>query len=91
VNKTERGTLEEEYEYNKSGAVAEATKKSKGKQVGVDYIMSGALATNIQEVGNDKYIYYKLTMNLTHLETSTIDCTEEREIRKKFRKRSVGL
>ena len=33
----------------------------------------------------------ELTMNLTNLETSTIDCTDEkREVRKKFRKRSVG-
>ena len=62
-----------------------------GKQIGVDYLMNGALATNIQEVGNDKLIYYKLTMNMTQMETSEIDCTEEREIRKKFRRRSVGL
>lgn len=91
VNNAERGTLDEEYGYNESGAVSEATKKVRGKQIGADYVMSGALATNVQQVGNDKYVYYKLTMNLTNLETSTIDCTEEREIRKKFRKRSVGL
>ena len=67
------------------------TAKKRGKQAGADYIMSGGLATNVQQVGNDKYIYYKLTMNLTNLEESTIDCTEEREIRKKFRKKRVGL
>jgi PBP1b-binding outer membrane lipoprotein LpoB len=71
--------------------VSGATAKKRGGQVGADYILSGALATNVQEVGNDKFIYYKLTMNLTSIEAGTIDCTEEREIRKKFRKRSVGL
>ena len=91
VNKTERGTLEDEYEHNASGAVSAATQKKRGKQVGADFIMSGALATNVQEVGDDKFIYYKLTMNMTNLETSTIDCTEEKQVRKKFRKRSVGL
>lgn len=91
VNKTERGTVDEEYEYHKSGAVSGPTAKAKGKQIGADYILSGAMATNIQEVGNDKFIYYKLTLNMTNLETTTIDCTEEREIRKKYRKRSVGL
>ena len=91
VNKEERAALEDEYQYNESGNVSAATQKKRGKQVGVDFMMSGSLATNVQEVGNDKLIYYKLTMNLTNLETSTIDCTEEREIRKKFRKRSVGL
>jgi len=91
VNKQERGTIDEEYDYHATGAVSGATAKKKGGQVGADYLLSGALATNVQEVGNDKFIYYKLTMNLTNIETSTIDCTEEREIRKKFRKRSVGL
>lgn len=91
VNKEERGTLDEEYNYNEGGAVSEATQKKRGKQIGADYILSGAMATHIQEVGNTKFIYYKLTMNLTNLEESTIDCTEEKEVRKKFRKRSVGF
>ena len=30
-------------------------------------------------------------MNLTNVDTSEIDCTEEREIRKKYNKQSVGL
>src|SRR5690606_16877711 len=91
VNKQERETLEEEYQYNESGNVSGPTQKRRGNQVGADYIMSGSLATNIQQVGNDKLIYYKLTMNLTNMETSVIDCTEEKEIRKKYRKQSVGL
>jgi penicillin-binding protein activator len=91
VNKEERGTLDEEYTFNESGNVENPTQKKKGKHVGADYILSGALATNVQQVGNDKFIYYKLTMNLTSVDTSTIDCVEEREIRKKYRKRSVGL
>jgi hypothetical protein len=91
VNKAERGVLEEEYAYGEAGNVSSETMKKRGRQTGADFIMSGALATNVQQVGNDKYVYYKLTMNLTNLETSTIDCSEEREIRKKFRKRSIGL
>lgn len=91
INKTERGTLDAEYDYHASGAVSGPTAKKRGNQIGADYILSGAIATNIQEVGNDKFIYYKLTMNLTNLESSTIDCTEEREIRKKYRRRSIGL
>jgi hypothetical protein len=91
INKTERGTLSDEYDYAETGAVDPITAKKRGKQIGADYIMSGALATNVQQVGNQKFIYYKLTMNMTNLETSTIDCTEERELRKKYNKRSVGL
>jgi uncharacterized protein (TIGR02722 family) len=91
VNKEERGTIDSEYEYHAAGAVSGPTAKKKGKQIGADYILSGALATNIQEVGNDKFIYYKLTMNMTNLETTTIDCTEEKQVRKKYKKQSIGL
>lgn len=91
VNKGERETLDDEYRYNEAGNVNPNKKKSRGKQTGADYILSGAMGTNIQQVGNDKYIYYKLNMNLTNLETSEIDCVEEKEIRKRYRKRSVGL
>ncbi|MFZ9594937.1 MAG: penicillin-binding protein activator LpoB [Bdellovibrionia bacterium] len=91
INKEERETISEEYDYHASGQVSATTAKKRGSQVGADYILSGSLSTNVQQVGNDKLIYYKLTMNLTHLETSTIDCTEEKEIRKKYRKRSLGL
>jgi len=91
VNKRQRETLEEEYKYNESGAVSGETQKKRGNQIGADYILSGSISTNIQQVGNDKLIYYKLTANLTNLETSIIDCVEEKEIRKKYRKRSVGL
>ena len=91
VNKAERGTLEDEYSYNEGANVSKEKAKKRGKQTGADYILSGAMATNIQQVGNDKYIYYKLTMNLTNLETSEIDCVEEKEIRKKYRRRSVGM
>jgi uncharacterized protein (TIGR02722 family) len=91
INNSERGDLEDEYKYNESGNISAETQKKRGKQIGADYVMSGAMATNVQQVGNDKFIYYKLTMSLTNLETSTIDCTEEREIRKRFKKRSVGM
>lgn len=91
VNKEERSTLSDEYDYNASGNVASSSSKKRGRQVGADYILSGSLATNIQEVGGDKLVYYKLTMNMTNLETSTIDCTEERELRKKLKKQRVSL
>lgn len=91
VDKEARATIDEEYRYNEGGNVAAEKAKKRGKQTGADYLMRGAMATNIQQVGNDKFIYYKLTMNLVGVESSEIDCTEEKEIRKKYRRRSVGL
>jgi len=91
VDRGAREELDEEYQYGASGRVSKETAKKAGKQIGVDYLLTGALATNVQQVGNDKLIYYKLNMKLTNLETSAIDCEEEKEIRKKYRKKSLGL
>ncbi len=91
VDKEARETLDEEYEYNSAGNVSEVTQKKRGKQIGADYILNGSLSTNVQELGGTKFIYYKLTMNLTNLESSTIDCTQEKELRKKFTKQTYGM
>jgi penicillin-binding protein activator len=91
VDRGSRGEIDTEVEFGETGKQSRESAKKHGKQVAVDYLMTGALATNIQQVGNDKLIYYKLTMNLTNTDTSVIDCTEEHEIRKKYRKQSMGL
>ncbi len=91
INRKLRKQLNDEYDYNKGGNVAKKYQKFRGKQIGADYILNGELSTNIQEVGGRKLIYYKLTANLTNLETSVIDCVEEKEIRKIYNKRRIGL
>jgi uncharacterized protein (TIGR02722 family) len=89
VDKPQREAIEKEIQYHEGGNVSGPTAKKRGNQTGADYLFVGNMATNIQQVGDQKYIYYKLTINMTNLETSTIDCTEEREIRKKYRKQSI--
>ncbi len=91
IDRGGRAEIDEEVEYGKTGRVSRESAKQTGKQIGVDYLLKGALATNIQQVGNDKLIYYKLTMELTNVETSAVDCIEEKEVRKKYRKKSVGM
>lgn len=91
VNKEQRGTLQDEYDYNASGAVSGPTQKKKGNQIGADYIMDGEISTNVQQVGDDKFVYYKITMNMTNMESSTIDCTQDYQLRKRYKRQSVGL
>jgi uncharacterized protein (TIGR02722 family) len=91
VDKQARGTLDEEYQYNASGAVSGPTQKKKGNQIGADYILNGEIATNVQQVGDDKFVYYKITVNMTNVDTSTIDCVQDYQLRKKFKRQSVGL
>lgn len=91
VDKEARDDVSKEYEYQNSGAVSDATKKGLGGQVGADYILNGRLTSNVQQVGSRKTVYYKITMNLTNLRTNLITWTNHKQIRKKYKKRRVGL
>lgn len=91
IDKEARGDVSSEYDYQNSGMVSEETKKGPGGQVGADYIVNGRLDSMVQEVGKDKSVYYKLTLNLTNLKTTVITWTNHKQIRKTFKKKSVGL
>lgn len=91
VDKEAREDVADEYDYQNSGMVSEETKKGPGGQTGADFIINGRLDSIVQQVGKDKSVYYKVTLNLTNLKTNVIVWTDYKQIRKKFRKRSVGL
>lgn len=91
VDKEAREDISNEYDYQNSGMVSEETKKTPGGQTGADYIINGRMDSIVQEVGKDKTVYYKLTLNLTNLKTGIISWTNHKEIRKTFKKKSVGL
>jgi len=91
-DKKQRGVLTEEYEYQtKSGNVDQRTAKEKGHQIGSDFILSGDFSSIVQEVGNKKVMYYKLTLNATDIKTGLISWSEEKEVKKLYKKRSVSL
>ncbi|WP_224365323.1 penicillin-binding protein activator LpoB [Hyalangium versicolor] len=90
VDQQARWDIAEEYEYQQSGYVNPNEAKAPGQQVSVDFIMTGDLASIIQEVGRDKLVYYKMTAKLNNVRTGLIEWTDEKQIRKKFEKRSVG-
>lgn len=91
-NKEDRGTLDEEIEYQqRSGRVRQETKKRRDGLISPDYVLTGDLISNVQEVGSKKLIYYKLNLNLTNLESGLIEWSDEKPIRKRYKKRSVGL
>ena len=91
-NKEDRETVQGEVDYqNESGRVRTDTQKRRDGTIGADYILSGDLTSNIQEVGSRKLVFYKLTLNLTNLTTGIIEWSEDKPIRKRFKKRSVGL
>lgn len=91
VDKEARQDIADEYDYQNSGTTSEETKKSTGGQTGADFIINGRLDSIVQEVGKDKTVYYKLTLNLTNLKTGVIAWTNYKQIRKIYKKKSVGL
>lgn len=90
VNKDAREEIAQEYEYQQSGYVKAGEAKGPGQQASADYLLTGSISSIIQEVGSDKLVYYKMTMELTNLKSGVIEWTDEKELRKKFEKQSVG-
>ncbi len=91
IDKEARQDVADEYNYQNSGMVSEETKKGPGGQVGADFIINGRLDSIVQEVGKDKTVYYKLTLNLTNLKTNVIQWSNYKQIRKTYRKKTIGL
>lgn len=91
VDKEAREDIKGEYDYQNSGMVSEETKKGPGGQSGAEYIINGRLDSIVQEVGKDKTVYYKITLNLTNLKSGVIVWTDNKQMRKLFKKKSVGL
>jgi hypothetical protein len=91
IDKEARQDISNEYDYQNSGMVADDSKKTAGGQVGADFIINGRLDSIIQEVGKDKSVYYKLTLNLTNLKTGVITWTNQKQLRKTFKKKTIGL
>jgi penicillin-binding protein activator len=90
TDKGARQEIAEEYEYQGSGYVRPDSAKGPGGQVGADYLMTGEISSIVQEVGSDKTVYYKMTTKLHNLKSGIIEWTDEKELKKKFEKRSVG-
>ena len=91
IDKEARQDISDEYDYQNSGTVSGESKKSPGGQIGADYIINGRLDSIVQEVGKDKSVFYKITLNMTNLKTSIITWTNHKQIRKTFKKKSVGF
>lgn len=92
TEKEVRSELADEMAYQQeSGYVDPAQARSKGKQIGADFFLTGEITDRVQEVGGKKYVYYKATFNLVNIQSGILDWSDEKEIRKYYQKRSVGL
>ena len=91
VDKAAREDMDEEYNYQGAGSVSRETQKKRGNQVGADLILNGRIDSIVQEAGKQKTVYYKITLNMTNLSTGLIVWTDQKQIRKQFKKQHVGI
>ena len=92
TEKEVREEIKEEVGYqNEAGYVDPSTARKKGKQIGAEYFLTGEITDRVQEVGGEKYVYYKCTFNLVNIDSGIIDWSDEKEIRKYYKKKSVGF
>jgi len=91
VDNQNRKDIAREYEYQRSGYVDPNQANHPGQQTAADFVLTGTLTSNIQEVGKEKLVYYKATFQLTNLASAEIVWTDEKEIRKAYKKRSIGI
>lgn len=86
-----RKNVAEEYEYQQSGYMKKDTAKGPGGQIGADYMVFGDIGSHVQEMGKDKIVYYKVTLNVSNLSTNTIEWTDDVEIKKRFQKKRISM
>ncbi|WP_243375312.1 penicillin-binding protein activator LpoB [Geotalea sp. SG265] len=88
---TEAAVLEElKYQQN-SGMVDPEKAVEMGKQHGAEYILSGNFA-EIEQRGDDvRDVYYKFTLNLKNLRTGLLEWSDEKEIRKVWKRSTFGM
>jgi uncharacterized protein (TIGR02722 family) len=91
IDKEARQDIDQEYDYQNSGRVSSETKKGPGAQTGADFIVNGRLDSIVQEAGKEKSVYYKMTLNLTSIKSGVIEWTDQKEIRKLYKKKTIGL
>lgn len=89
VDKEAREDIAAEHEYQE-GNVTKESQTKKGSQIGADYILNGRLDSIVQEVGKDKTVYYKVTLNMTNIKTNVTVWSNHKQIRKVYKKKSVG-
>jgi penicillin-binding protein activator len=91
LDKAARGEIAKEYEYQGSGYVDPNEATGPGRQRAARFLLGTVITSNVQQVGNDKLVYYKTTFELTDIETTEIIWTDHKEITKAFKKKSIGL
>jgi len=96
VNKDARDKIEQEIKYQGGGMVNPESRVKLGKQVGADYIITGAITSMESKEGKGIRLkersvrYYKVSMELNDINTNIVEWSEEHEFAREEAKPFIG-
>ncbi|HIJ89112.1 MAG TPA: penicillin-binding protein activator LpoB [Desulfuromonadales bacterium] len=87
---TDAQTIEELKTQQDSGLVDKKTAVDFGQQIGAEFLLTSNLSEIKQKAGSTTDVYYKFTMSLKNLKTGILEWSDEKEIRKVFKRGTFG-
>lgn len=87
---TDAQTIEEIKNQQEGGLVDKMTAMRFGQQLGAEFLLTSNFSEIKQKVGNTTDVYYKFTMSLKNLKTGILEWSDEKEIRKVFKRGTFG-
>ncbi len=87
---TDDQTVEELKTQQDSGLVDKKTAINFGQQIGAEFLLTSNFSEIRQKAGSTTDVYYKFTMSLKNLKTGILEWSDEKEIRKVFKRGTFG-
>ena len=87
---TDAQTVEELKTQHDSGLVDKKTAIDFGQQIGAEFLLTANFSEIRQKAGSTTDVYYKFTMSLKNLKTGILEWSDEKEIRKVFKRGTFG-
>ena len=87
---TDAQTIEELKTQQESGLVDKKSAIEFGQQLGAEFLLTSNFSEIRQKAGSTTDVYYKFTMSLKNLKTGILEWSDEKEIRKVFKRGTFG-
>jgi uncharacterized protein (TIGR02722 family) len=87
---TDEQTVEELKTQQDNGLVDPAKAVAFGQQYGAEFLLTSNFSEIRQKAGSTTDVYYKFTMSLKNLKTGILEWSDEKEIRKVFKRGTFG-
>jgi len=87
---TDAQTIEELKTQQDSGLVDKKSAVKFGQQLGAEFLLTANFSEIRQKAGSTTDVYYKFTMSLKNLKTGILEWSDEKEIRKVFKRGTFG-